>query len=149
MFSVFAGSGHPIANYMSSNDVDVKNWTASLNVKNMKQYNDRTVFRRFLTGPPGVPDTIQQKKIEAFKNVITNEKFREEARKAARPIFNPAAKPPTHLLGHPEHSGHAQQRALQEHHYQRPERLSQAHARSLSIFALPRTRYHRITTGER
>lgn len=93
MFAVFAKSDHSISDYMSENDIDVENWTGDLDIDNIEQFNDLVVFRRFLTGPPGVPDAIQQKQVEAFEAVINNDEFRTEARKAARPLINPTAKP--------------------------------------------------------
>jgi tripartite-type tricarboxylate transporter receptor subunit TctC len=93
MFSVFSGSDHPISEYMDANDVTVQNWSGDLGVDGMSDFNDLTVFRRFLTGPPGVPSEIQQQQVEAFEAVINNEEFLTEAREAARPLIQPAADP--------------------------------------------------------
>lgn len=93
MFSVFAEENHAISDYMSANNVDVKNWMKDLDVNKVDKYSDLTVFRRFLTGPPDVPKEIQQKQVEAFKSVVNNEEFQKEARKAARPLIKPKADP--------------------------------------------------------
>jgi tripartite-type tricarboxylate transporter receptor subunit TctC len=93
MFGVFSGSDHSISGYMEDNGVEVQNYTGDLGIDGMGQYNDLTVFRRFLAGPPGVPEGIQQQQVEAFQNVIDNEDFRADAREAARPLINPAAEP--------------------------------------------------------
>lgn len=91
MFTVFASPDHSISDYMQANDVDVMNYSTELGVDNMQTYNDLTVFRRYLTGPPGVPEAIQQKQIDAFDAVISNEQLLQEGDEAARPFINPAA----------------------------------------------------------
>lgn len=91
MFAVFSSPDHTIADYMEANDVDVLNYSTELGVDNMETYNDLTVFRRFVSGPPGVPEAIQQKQREAFDAVINNDQFIQEADEAARPVINPEA----------------------------------------------------------
>lgn len=58
-------------------------------MRNLDQFSDLTVFRRFVTGPPGVPDDVQQVQQEAFDSVISNDEFLAEARDATRPLISP------------------------------------------------------------
>lgn len=90
MFSVFASPDHQISDYMNQNNVDVQHYSTELGVNNMETYNDLSVFRRFVTGPPGVPDAIQQKQIEAFDAAVSNQDLIQEGIEAARPFINPS-----------------------------------------------------------
>lgn len=90
MFSVFASPDHQISDYMNQNNIDVQHYSTELGVNNMETYNDLSVFRRFVTGPPGVPDAIQQKQIEAFDAAVSNEDLIQEGIEAARPFINPS-----------------------------------------------------------
>lgn len=89
MFAVFASPDHTIADYMDQNDVDVQHYSTEIGVNNMETYNDLTVFRRFVTGPPGVPDAIQQKQIEAFDAAVSNDDLIQDGIEAARPFIDP------------------------------------------------------------
>jgi tripartite-type tricarboxylate transporter receptor subunit TctC len=89
MFSVFASPDHAISDYMDQNDIDVQHYSTELGVDNMETYNDLTVFRRFVTGPPGVPDAIQAAQIEAFDAAVNNDDLIQEGIEAARPFIDP------------------------------------------------------------
>jgi tripartite-type tricarboxylate transporter receptor subunit TctC len=87
MFMVFSEPS-VMEDYMGANDVSVQNWSSELDVNNMGRYADLTVFRRFLTAPPDVPDERLSILQDAHSAVIQNEDFRQDARDGARPIIN-------------------------------------------------------------
>ncbi len=90
MFLIFS-EPDVMQDYTDENNIDVKNWASELDVDGMSEFSELTVFRRFVTGPPGVDDAIVQRQQEAFRNVVTNEEFRTQAREAARPVIQPEA----------------------------------------------------------
>lgn len=90
MFVVFSEPS-VIQDYMKENNVDVVHWSSKLNVDKIDEYASMTVFRRFLTGPPEVPDEVLKVQRESFKKVINNDKFLTETRNAARPLVDPKA----------------------------------------------------------
>lgn len=88
MFLVFSEPS-VIEGYMKENDVTVQNWSSNLDVNNLDRYADLTMFRRFLTAPPDVPEARLSILQDVHSKVIENEDFRQEARDGARPIINP------------------------------------------------------------
>lgn len=90
MFMIFS-EPELLNDYTNENDIDVQNWAGELDVDGFDEFSNLTLFRRFVTGPPGVDDAILERQHEAFRNVINNEEFRAEARDAARPLVNPEA----------------------------------------------------------
>lgn len=68
-----------------------KQYSSELSVKNMDRYADLTVFRRFFTGPPGVPEEVLNTQRESFLAMVEDEKLINEAEERSRPIVNPGS----------------------------------------------------------
>ena len=64
-------------------------YSANLDVENMDQYADLTVFRRFFTGPPEVPEDVLSVQRDAFQQIIEDQEFLDEAMEKGRPIVDP------------------------------------------------------------
>lgn len=68
-----------------------KQYSGNLDVENMEQYARLTRFRRFFTGPPGVPKEILEIQRNAFQKIIQDEEFLQETSESGRPIVNPGS----------------------------------------------------------
>ena len=75
--------------YLQEQNAAPIHYAAELDVENMDLYNELTVFRRFFTGPPDVPEEILEVQRDAFQGIIEDEEFKDEALEAGRPIVNP------------------------------------------------------------
>lgn len=64
-------------------------YSANLDVENIDQYAELTVFRRFFTGPPEVPEEILSVQRDAFGKIVEDEEFLQTAEEKGRPIVNP------------------------------------------------------------
>ncbi|WP_158599380.1 tripartite tricarboxylate transporter substrate binding protein [Halobellus sp. Atlit-38R] len=68
-----------------------KQYSGDLDIENMDQYARLTRFRRFFTGPPGVPEEILEIQRNAFSKIIQDEEFLQETSEKGRPIVNPGS----------------------------------------------------------
>lgn len=66
-----------------------ENYASDLDVNNIGQFADIATFRRFFTGPPGVPDDVLQTQRDAFTEIINDDDFISEANDRGRPVINP------------------------------------------------------------
>lgn len=66
-------------------------YSGNLDVKKIDQYADLTVFRRFFTGPPGVPEEVLQIQRDAFNKIINDEELLQKAKEKGRPIVDPGS----------------------------------------------------------
>lgn len=65
------------------------NFSSEMDINNVGRFAELTVFRRFFTGPPDVPDDILGIQREAFNKIIEDKKFLNKSDEAQRPIINP------------------------------------------------------------
>lgn len=63
--------------------------SSRLDIEKIQQYAELTVFRRFFTGPPGVPEDALEIQRDAFGKIADDDQFRSEASEANRPIIDP------------------------------------------------------------
>lgn len=89
MFLVFSNR-ETIGDYLNEQSVKVGHWGAELDVDGMQKMETVSSMRRFYTGPPEIPDNILQTQREAFQNIINDQDFLDEAKKAGRPVISPA-----------------------------------------------------------
>jgi tripartite-type tricarboxylate transporter receptor subunit TctC len=68
-----------------------RQYASELGVENMGQFADLTVFRRFFTGPPGVPEQVLEVQREAFSAMVNDEELLSTAQENGRPIVNPGS----------------------------------------------------------
>lgn len=64
-------------------------YSGNLDVKNIGKYAELTVFRRFFTGPPGVPEKVLKIQRDAFGKLIEDKEFLTNAREKGRPVVDP------------------------------------------------------------
>ncbi|MGQ4556530.1 tripartite tricarboxylate transporter substrate-binding protein [Halobellus sp. GM3] len=91
MFVLFESPDHSVNEYLEDQGIEVMHHSTELDIDNVVEYNELTVFRRFIAAPPGVPDDVHQQLVGAFETITSNEEFIQEAREAARPIIDPEA----------------------------------------------------------
>lgn len=68
-----------------------KQYSSELNVENIDEFADLTVFRRFFTGPPGVPEKILEIQRKAFSAMVNDEQLRQNAQEKDRPLVDPGS----------------------------------------------------------
>lgn len=66
-----------------------ENYASDLDVNNIDQFADIATFRRFFTGPPGIPDDVLQTQRDAFMEIVNDDEFVTEANDRGRPVINP------------------------------------------------------------
>lgn len=88
MFVVFS-EPEGIQWYLEEMDAEPMHYSSNLDTTDIDLYAELTVFRRFFTGPPDVPDDILGIQRDAFGQIIEDDEFTEEATDAGRPIINP------------------------------------------------------------
>lgn len=66
-----------------------KQYSSKLDVKEMDRYAELTVFRRFFTGPPEVPDDVLGIQRDAFSSMIEDDELLTEAEESGRPLVDP------------------------------------------------------------
>jgi tripartite-type tricarboxylate transporter receptor subunit TctC len=55
----------------------------------LQTYADLTTFRRFVAGPPGVPDSVLSTQREAFQSIVSSDDRKSTYQERGRPIINP------------------------------------------------------------
>lgn len=88
MFVVFSDPDG-IEWYLEDMDALPMHYSSNLDTNEIDTYAELTVFRRFFTGPPGVPEEILGIQRDAFEQVIEDDDFLGDAAGAGRPIINP------------------------------------------------------------
>lgn len=78
-----------IDDYLEEQNATPMHYASELDVENIDLYSDLTVFRRFFTGPPDVPDEVLEIQRDAFQQIIDDEEFVDDAAEAGRQIINP------------------------------------------------------------
>lgn len=92
LFAVFARKEDHGA-LLENAGVETNYWLSDLDdeqISDIEKYANLTVFRRFFSGPPEVPEPILNIQREAFLNFVKSEEFQSEAKEKGRPALNPA-----------------------------------------------------------
>ncbi|SEH64162.1 Tripartite-type tricarboxylate transporter, receptor component TctC [Halopenitus malekzadehii] len=92
MFAIFAEEDE-FGDLAENGNVDPNYWLGDfrdMGMNNIEKYADITVFRRFFSGPPGVPDDILAAQREAFSTFTQDDDFLASMRENGRPALNPA-----------------------------------------------------------
>ena len=68
-----------------------KQYSLKLNVDGIDRFADLTVFRRFFTEPPNMPEEILEIQREAFSAMVNDKEFRQAAQEKDRPLVDPGS----------------------------------------------------------